>query len=477
MGLNRQRLSLLITGTLLIFLSAGLRFYRLGDWPFAGDEILTFPEVDSLFQEPSGTSIDQKDRLPRLIPLAYALHYVDYNLFGRDEYGSRVLMAILGTASVAVVFFGLEGTLGRASATAAGLLLALWPEHLFQSQQNRFYAAAQFFTAACMVLGSMAVRRRSSPLVLCACVAAAAALLSHTLLGMLFGGLLAAFIMAALAERHRPPARPLAIITISSVVAAGFFLFYLYPLVKGWNTAGGWWGYSLSHSVLASLNQVGWPIALFATVAGVGFLAAPSGQGWYWLTWGAFWAGATVFLPKFVTYHPAYVFPLATSVLVLAGVLIGRVFVLLEQDSRLMAWTWMVAACACGLPSTLSYFSDGSRHDFRTAARYISEHRRPGDRVASVAPTLLAHYLPGDAAVIPLRGADPVPELRQLAKEGRGLWVVLSSSRWGLPAATRRWLEQNCVREAEIRNRRYDYQEFTVEVFLTPRPSAGGPSE
>jgi hypothetical protein len=294
---------------------------------------------------------------------------------------------------------------------------------------------------------------------------------------MLFGGLLAAFIMAALAERRSPPARPLAIITISSVVAAGFFLFYLYPLVKGWNTAGGWWGYSVSHSVLASLNQVGWPIALFATVAGVGFLAAPSAQGWYWLTWGAFWAGASVFLPKFVTYHPAYVFPLATSVLVLAGVLIGRVFVFLAQDGRLTAWTWMAAACACGLPSTLSYFSDGSRHDFRTAARYISEHRRPGDRVASVAPTLLAHYLPDDAAVIPLRGADPVPELRQLAKEGRGLWVVLSSSRWGLPPATRRWLEQNCVREAEIRNRRYDYQEFTVEVFLAPRPSAGGPSE
>ena len=174
-----------------------------------------------------------------------------------------------------------------------------------------------------------------------------------------------------------------------------------------------------------------------------------------------------------MTYHPAYVFPLATSVLVLAGALIGRVFVLLAQDGRLMAWAWMAAACACGLPSTLSYFGDGSRHDFRTAARYISEHRRPGDRVASVAPTLLAHYLPGDAVVIPLPGSDPVPDLRQLAKEQKRLWVVLSSSRSGLPPATRRWLEENCVREAEIRKGRYDYQEFTVEVFLTRSPTGG----
>src|SRR6516225_6156858 len=89
-----SRSRLLVVGALVVMLAGFLRFHRLGDWPFAGDEILTFPEVDSLFEGPSVSTIEQKDRLPRLIPLGYLVQYLDYQLFGRDEYGSRVLIAL-----------------------------------------------------------------------------------------------------------------------------------------------------------------------------------------------------------------------------------------------------------------------------------------------------------------------------------------------------------------------------------------------
>ena len=130
----------------------------------------------------------------------------------------------------------------------------------------------------------------------------------------------------------------------------------------------------------------------------------------------------------------------------------------------------MAATCACSLPSTVSYFSDGSRHDYRAAARYVLDHWQPGDRVGSVAPTLLGHYLSGKDAVLALPGGDPVPRLAQLAKERRRLWILLSFSRSGKPAHLRQWLQRNCAQEAEFRRPRYDYQEFTVEVFLYPPP-------
>jgi hypothetical protein len=470
MGFKNSRSSLLVIGALVVMLAGFLRFHRLGDWPFAGDEILTFPEVDSLFEGPSGSAVDQRDRLPRLIPLGYLVHYLDYQLFGRDEYGSRVLIALLGTASVAVLFFGLAPTLGRSTALAAAALTALWPEHLFQSQQNRFYAAAQLFAAVCMVTGALAVSRRSAALALASCVAAGAALLSHTLQGMLFAGLFGAIAMAAMAQRRHRAWKLLIVVGAAGLLAAAFFLLYLYPLARGWNAAGTWWGYGVTHSALASINQLGWPIALFALVAAIDFIVARNSQGWYWVTWASLWAGATVLLPLFLTYHPAYIFPLATSVLVLAGALIGRVFDFFEGQSRVVAWAWMTAACACSLPSTVSYFSDGSRHDYRAAALYIADHWQPGDRIASVAPTLLGHYLSGNDAVIALPGADPIPRLEQLARERHRLWIVLSFSRSGKPAALRRWLQRNCAQEAEIRRPRYDYQDFTVEVFLYPAP-------
>jgi hypothetical protein len=457
-----------VVGALVVMLAGFLRFHRLGDWPFAGDEILTFPEVDSLFERPPGSTVEQKDRLPRLIPLGYLVHYLDYQLFGRDEYGSRVLIALLGTASVAVIFFGLVPTLGSSTALAGATLTALWPEHLFQSQQNRFYAAAQLFALACMVTGALAVSRRSAWLALVSCVAAAAALLSHTLQGMLFGGLFGAIAMAALAQKRSRAWKPLIVAGAASLLAAAFFLLYLYPLAKGWNAAGTWWGYGVTHSVLASINQLGWPVALFALVGTIYFVVSRNSQGWYWVSWALLWAVATVLLPLFVTYHPAYVFPLATSAIVLAGTLIGRVFDFFESQSRLLAWTWMAAACACSLPSTVSYFSDGSRHDYRAAARYIHEYWKPGDRVASVAPTLLGHYLSGTEAVYGLPGGDPVSGLEQLAKEPNRLWIVLSFSRSGKPANLRRWLQRNCSQETEIRSPRFDYQDFSVEVFLHP---------
>jgi Dolichyl-phosphate-mannose-protein mannosyltransferase len=467
---TRSRSRLLVIGALVVMLAGFLRFHRLGDWPFAGDEILTFPEVDSLFEGASGSAVEQKDRLPRLIPLGYLVHYLDYQLFGRDEYGSRVLMALVGTASVAVIFFGLAPTLGRSTALAAAALTALWPEHLFQSQQNRFYAAAQFFAAVCMVTGALAVSRRSASLALASCAAAVAALLSHTLQGMLFAGLFGAIAMAAVVQKRDRGWKLLIVVGAAGLLAGAFFLLYLYPLARGWNAAGTWWGYDVTHSVLAAINQLGWPIALFALVGTIDFIVVRNSQGCYWVTWASLWGSATVLLPLFVTYHPAYVFPLATSVLVLAGALIGRVFDFFERKSRLVAWVWMSAACASGLPSTVSYFSDGSRHDYRAAARYVVNHWQPGDRVASVAPTLLGHYLSGSDAIVAVPGGDPVPRLEQLAKDGHRLWIVLSFSRSGKPANLQRWLQRNCAQEAEIRRPRYDYQDFTVEVFLYPPP-------
>src|SRR5262249_32791328 len=153
----------------------------------------------------SGPMTSQRDRLPRLIPLGYYVHYLDYQLFGRDEFGSRVLMAILGTASVAILFLALDTTLGRPTALAAAILMALWPEHLFQSQQTRFYITAQFFALLSMVAGAHALSRRSALLTFLACLAALAAILSHTLQGLLLPGLLLAVSTAAWTTGRRLP--------------------------------------------------------------------------------------------------------------------------------------------------------------------------------------------------------------------------------------------------------------------------------
>ena len=67
--MNKKHSSLLAIALGLAFLAGGLRFYRLGDWPFYGDELATFTEVDSLFGSAEVAANSQAYRLPRLIPV------------------------------------------------------------------------------------------------------------------------------------------------------------------------------------------------------------------------------------------------------------------------------------------------------------------------------------------------------------------------------------------------------------------------
>src|SRR6266849_947728 len=101
--MNKKHFSFLAIALGLGLLAGGLRFYRLGDWPFYGDELSTFAEVDSLFGNEEVSQYSQGYRLPRLIPVGNFVHFLDYSWFGRDEFGSRVLMAVLGTLQVVVV--------------------------------------------------------------------------------------------------------------------------------------------------------------------------------------------------------------------------------------------------------------------------------------------------------------------------------------------------------------------------------------
>src|SRR5262249_13199679 len=155
----------------------------------------------------------------------------------------RVMMALLGTATVVLVFLALLGPLGWPAALASALLVAVWPEHLFHSQNHRFYITAGLFSALAMLLGALSLQRRSVLLTVLACLAALASIATHTLQGVMLAGLCAGVLGAALLA-HRPiPWRQLAVIGATGLLALGVFVFYLWPQLGSWNQAE-MWGYS-----------------------------------------------------------------------------------------------------------------------------------------------------------------------------------------------------------------------------------------
>jgi hypothetical protein len=461
----RKPLDIIVIVVALFLLAGGLRLFRLGHFPFARDETNTIAEARLLFEQNDGPLTGQYDRLPRLIPVAYFIHAVDYRLFGSDEFGSRVAMAVLGTAGVVILFLGLAPVLGRLTATTTALLLAAWPDHIFRSQENRFYITAWFFAAICMVLGAQAVQRRSAMRMFWSCAAAVAAVLSHTILVLLLPGLFVGTCAAAWCERRLLPWLTLTVVVVFGLATLGLLVTYLIPLAAGWNADDSAWGYGLVHSAFGSVKLVGWSSFLLACLGAMRIVRGHPAQGAYWLTWAAVFVMASVFLPLFVVYHPGYAFSLSTGVVVLAGYGVADLANALRPVGRLWAYSFVAFCVALQFPELASHYMDGSRPDYRTAARYISEHWEPGDRLAAVAPGLVLCYAPLDGPVIRLSG-NYLPSLSTAAGQPGRLWIVIPSGRSDKPEEVRRWVGRHCSQELVVRKPRFDYYDHIVEVFL-----------
>jgi hypothetical protein len=470
--MSNRRATLLIVLVLAV-LAGGLRFFRLGDWPFHGDELPTLQETASFVGTFDAPESSQIYRMPRLVPLSYVTHYVGYELFGRDEFGSRSILALLGTLHVLLVFLGLDKPLGRIPALATALLLALWPEHLFRSQENRFYMIAAFWASLCMVAGAQAVYRRSILLAVLACFAALATILAHTPQATVLVGLCVSFAATAWLARDRRLTRLVVVAAGGSVVVLGVAAWHALPLVRGWNS-GEEWGFSGGHSILASVSQLGWPVVLLALLGAVSAVKRRGEQDGYWLTWATLWAAVTLLLPFVVQYHPGYVFPLTLAVLVLAGRAIALVYENLRTQNALAAAAWLGLAALLNLPGVVSHYRDGSRYDFRGSAEYVNAHWQPGDRVATASPTLLKHYLADGIEPVVFKGTNPLPRLREFARGPGRLWIVFPSSRAGKPEALRDWLGKHCAQHLVLCQKRFDYYEYVTEVFLY-EPSDPGP--
>ena len=367
-----------IVACCLMLLAGFLRFYKLGDWPFAGDELGTIGEEQQLFEGGTAVSENQAYRLPRIVPLSYLMHHIGDSVFGRDEFGSRVLMAVFGTLGVGVTFLLLDSLKGRATAFACALLLALWPDHIFQSQQTRFYIIAAFFAGLAMLLGGFVAQRRSTFSAVVACCALIAAILCHTLMAVLWGTILAGIVAGSIAERRPFPKNVALVFAVAGILIALFGLFYVRPLASGWNS-GETWGYGTLHSLLAAVNSVSWPVFLLAGLGVLLLLRDRNAQNWYWVACALGWGAVSAVLPAPDRLSPGYAFPLASSVFVVAACAIGTIYEYLKTRGALIGAAWIGIACLSSLPGVASYYSRriATRHpDCRAVRKGARAHRR-----------------------------------------------------------------------------------------------------
>jgi hypothetical protein len=460
-GTKGQRIAICLV---LAVVSLATRFAMIG-WPFAGDEIATLWEERILFHGDQAPINSQAYRLPHAIPLGYFVIHLSHLIFGSGELGSRALLAVLSSASIVLTFLAVERLFGRKTALATSALLVLWPEHVYQSQQTRFYMVGAFFSYAAMLVGAIALKRNSVLAVAICAVLSIAATLSHTLLAAVLPLVFLAYLVGCYADKRKVSKQIVVAFGGGHIALALILIVWVFPYIKGWNQ-GEMWGYSVVHALLAAIVSVGFPVALMAGIGAAIMVAERRGQNWFWLTCLIAWAFVPGVLPLVVTYNPNYGFLLTAPVFVAAGLAVSRIFDLLWHRYSAAAFVWGFVSCVSNLPSFASHYIDGSRPDLRSAAQYVSRNWSNGDRISGFSMGTFRYYASGCCEpTIPL-STNGVRQLTQLARDGERIWIVVESSRGGLAEDLQNWLLENSSHRFQVRRRRFDYAEYGVDVFL-----------
>ena len=128
---------------LVILVGVIARFYHIGDESLWLDEALSVEFVTTMDLQELAVELPRRDPHP---PFYYLLLDGWVRLFGTGEVAVRSLSALLGIASIPVLYAVATRLYDRSVGIIAALLFALSPFYIWYAQETRMYALATFLT-------------------------------------------------------------------------------------------------------------------------------------------------------------------------------------------------------------------------------------------------------------------------------------------------------------------------------------------
>jgi hypothetical protein len=458
-------IALLIAVTVL---AGCLRFWGLGEWSFANDELATFIESDRPFGSPDDEEFTIYDVLPRLIPGSYAILESSYRLFGREEFGSRTMPAIFGTLHVAMVFLFGTRLHGRRFGLILSLLVALWPEHIFHSQQNRFYIFAMCGSTLAFCLATLGLQKSSKKHLIGALVVAVLSVTTHTLATglapLFYFTILASLIVCRAKVSRRFTVNGLSLVA----VVCAYVLFYPLPSIRGnWTGGDNEWLYSPAHALMTIPGTLGWGLIILSRTGAILLAAKRQPQHIFAFLCTAAIVPFAVLVPFAINFHPEYLMIVIFPALYSAAWFVHFVSQQLETHSRAAEFTFVVFAALSNFPTLVSHYVDGSRPDFRLASEFPMNTATKDDNIAAISIGNLRHYhrdLPPTHVIAP---GSPITSISEVVTDSGTTWIVIQSGRSGIAPSLQEWLNTSCRLEKTIQRKRYDYYTNRIDIFST----------
>lgn len=435
--------------------AAALRFFRLGEWGFWGDEYITVERSLSLLDLP-------------LSRWSTSLLFTTWSLqwMGVTEASARMWSAIVGSLTVPVTFLIVRRIRGDLVAWLTSILLAISTWHLYWSQNARFYSSLLLFYTLALLLFHLGVEqdRRSY---LAGSLAFLFLAVQERAIGLVLIPVLVAYLLCLrLAGLPRPKGitgRNLALYFGLAFAIVGVAVVAV-PAVQSDEvraTAFEWVNTNPLWIVAGSVYYLSVPVTVSALATAVRSLRD---RFLLLLSISALLPMIGIALVSLVGYAAnRYVFVSLTSWLILSAVFLGRLFSFSGRGrfGAALAVSLIVILSIASEDLLYYQYQNGNRDDWKSAFEFVSDNLRPEDAILAGNPGIGEYYLVRE--VVGMASVD----LDQLLRNHDRVWVVedmTAAAKWPEVSA---WVQSHgmLVREFDVavRARIFEMNVYLVE--------------
>lgn len=444
---------LLIAGITL--LAALLRFYKLGEWSFWGDEIFTLGARADGF----GDSLWRRSLARDLI------HFTTATL-GQTEWNARFIPALVGVITVPVLYFPVRRLMGSATALLASTLLAISTWHIYWSQNARFYTLLLLFYSLALLTFVIGLEEDRPAFLLLSLVFLGLAARERLLALMAVPVIFTYLVSLAILGWEKPRGlrtRNLVLLASSIAVLAALFAGRNLADLSGWMRGFGFLNATPARIVFGTVYYLGPPMVCVATAGALHGLIKRNRL--------ILFFGISAVIPVVLIAIAAlfqysanrYAFVSLTSWVVLAGYAGARLVAETRARPLLLVGGFLSLLIVLPLIEDAIYFQigNGNREDSRAAIAYVAAHKQHGDLVFATVPDLVTYYL-GERAT-----AFAETDLRTLATQEppRRAWILLDKNAAAAYPDSYAWALAHAWPKANFDVPRFDGS-LTMQVWL-----------
>jgi len=373
-----------LTLLVVMLVAASLDSYGIRTWPMADDEVPSLVEM-GLFEVPGNAfsvPAAQIERLPKALPVWYAFQRAALRPFPSNEFGFRLPSLICAIILSGLAFVAAARWRGYWYGVALAIVVNFSQPFVYLAQIDRFYSMPLLLLALTLI--AICAPTRGIWMALATVALTALTVLSHNVTIAVF---VLAFMAAVCAYIvGRAPGYLVVRTGLAATISVLLYFSFIRPLVNGWHSTGNPTPVLVSFAAHAGIPTLG------LAFLGIWLAVAESRRGVTMVWWGLMLAGSLCFLYLTgMTWNPRYFLFFFPAMWVLAAYAMERVAHGFDYRSAAAAFYGLVIVLL--MPSLLSHYRDGSRHDYRQAAAVLTASAQ-GQAILSDDAETISYYLP-----------------------------------------------------------------------------------